>query len=316
MSQPKRLGVLQLGGCHRKNEGGMRLACEKLGLWYGKIQSINEIHQYESQYDILWCPNAFVDVAVVPLSKWILFGPHFFVTPNAQFWTWWTKIEENQRKRCLFTVLSEWNYKLCVNEFGSGTRHVAYDRIRALPFGVDVDQFCPSDHVRNPKKLNALLYIKHRHPSIISAARQRCAQMKDVTFTEFVYGSYNEREYLTFLQTADFGIWVGSHESQGFALEEALACNVPLFVWDVTTAKMEFSGNRRLWNPPRDTPCLATTVPYWSDLCGEVFYEEKEWDAKFAIFLQHLDNYRPREYILSHLTPELCLERLYASFTA
>jgi hypothetical protein len=50
---------------------------------------------------------------------------------------------------------------------------------------------------------------------------------------------YNEAEYLTYLQSCKYGIWIDAHESQGFALEEALSCNVPLLVWNVSSLNRE-----------------------------------------------------------------------------
>ena len=39
------------------------------------------------------------------------------------------------------------------------------------------------------------------------------------------------------LKQARFCIWIGRHESQGFAFQECLASNVPILVWDVQSMK-------------------------------------------------------------------------------
>ena len=54
---------------------------------------------------------------------------------------------------------------------------------------------------------------------------------------------YPEEEYIKYLQESKYGIWLGAHESQGFALEEALAINVPLLVWNVKYMSQEVRSN-------------------------------------------------------------------------
>ena len=112
---------------------------------------------------------------------------------------------------------------------------------------------------------------------------------------------YSEQEYLSYLQTCKFGIWIDAHESQGFALEEALSCNVPLLVWNVLSLNQEENSNYP--NIP------ATTIPYWSDSCGEVFYHFCEFDYVFRIFMSRLHTYNPRDYIVNHLSIAKCEEK-------
>ena len=57
---------------------------------------------------------------------------------------------------------------------------------------------------------------------------------KNIKFEVFDYlNKYPEKKYLKYLQKAKYGIILDAHESQGFAIEEALSCNVPLLVWNV-----------------------------------------------------------------------------------
>ena len=88
------------------------------------------------------------------------------------------------------------------------------------------------------------------------------------------------------------------HESQGFALEEALSCNVPLLVWNVKSMNQEYASNYN--------DISATTIPYWDDRCGEYFYQKDEFEITFLKFIQKLDNYKPREYIVENLSIAKC----------
>lgn len=95
-----------------------------------------------------------------------------------------------------------------------------------LPYGVEVERFVPSNR---PKTLDVLLYFKYRHPSLLEIAR---AGLRDrgLDFEEVSYGSYREEEYVEKLGRARTVLWIGCHESQGFALQEAMSCDVPLLL--------------------------------------------------------------------------------------
>jgi len=99
------------------------------------------------------------------------------------------------------------------------------------------------------------------------------------------------------------GIWVGAHESQGFALQEALSCDVPLIVWNIRSMNQELGSNLP------DIP--ATTIPYWNEQCGEFFYDKTEWETVFSKFQNNcvLGTYNPRQFILDNLSVDICEKR-------
>lgn len=128
----------------------------------------------------------------------------------------------------------------------------------------------------------------------------------DLKYTVFCYNSkYDEQEYIDCLQRSRFGIWIGTHESQGFALQEALSCNVPLLVWNAVSMSQEFQANYK------DIP--STTIPYWDDsLCGAQFTHAHQLAPTFHKFLKNIHTFRPREFVLNHLTSEICEQKLLA----
>jgi glycosyltransferase involved in cell wall biosynthesis len=126
---------------------------------------------------------------------------------------------------------------------------------------------------------------------------------KNIEFEIFDYVSrYSEEKYLDYLQNSKYGIWLDAHESQGFALEEALSCNVPLLVWNITSMNQEYRSSYS--NIP------ATTIPYWDARCGEYFYTSSELEETFNNFLSKIDTYKPREYILENLSIDVCEKNL------
>ena len=93
---------------------------------------------------------------------------------------------------------------------------------------------------------------------------------------------------------------MGRHESQGFAIEEAMSCNVPLLVWDSV-----YMSQEQGYNYP-NIPC--TSIPYWDSRCGETFYKKEDLEKTFDIFITKL--YQPREYIMEQLSLEKCSKNL------
>ena len=94
---------------------------------------------------------------------------------------------------------------------------------------------------------------------------------------------------------------MGRHESQGFALQEALSMNIPLLVWNVKSMNQEENINY--------PEIFGTVIPYWDERCGEYFYEQNEFIETYDRFIDKLDTYKPREYVLDNLSVEVCSER-------
>jgi glycosyltransferase involved in cell wall biosynthesis len=138
--------------------------------------------------------------------------------------------------------------------------------------------------------------------------------LKNYEYKIFTYGSYQENEYRSYIQSSEFGIWVGRHESQGFAFEEALSCNCPLFVYDIATIKDEYmdDGSQPFEHIPIAFP--ATAASYFDESCGMICKEKESLHNMFASFLQVIPCYTPRQFVLEHLTTTQFIERLQEIF--
>lgn len=254
---------------------------------FSQIQRVN----FEV-YDCVYSPAILLDAARrFPKTRFI-FGPHVSVFPDNRI----TGI--CGLSNVVYIQPSEWAriaWKL--SPLCNGLQ------IRAVPFAIDVDKFCP---VGEPApRDDVFIYFKRRHPAELDALEQFLS-VRGIKYRLFDYvKKYNEEDYLNFLKTrAKFGIWLGSHESQGFALQEALACNIPLLVWNATSMSQEYGGNLP------DIPC--TTIPYWDERCGEYFTMFYQLEDIFWRFIKNIENggkYRPREYIMENLTVEKCEAR-------
>jgi len=166
---------------------------------------------------------------------------------------------------------------------------------------VDTDLFRPSEGAEGGVlKENVVVYFKRRKPGELQYI-ENVLRFYRIPYKVFVYGSYSEAEYMDYLKGAKYGIWLDAHESQGFALEEALSMNVPLLVWNVRVMSQEYGSSYP------DVP--ATTIPYWDESCGEVVYDWWDFTDVYSRFLSKLDSYRPRDFVIKELSIEVCEKR-------
>jgi len=237
-------------------------------------------------YDCVYSPGNPIDVKLYPNTKFV-FGPQFSVFPDKKF-------DLIHGDKVAYIILSKWCYDIyAADPLTQGIR------LEAIPFGVDTERF--REIVPRAQRNKVFIYHKFRNPDELQVL-MTLLQMKGIDFRVFSYHQkYQEQDYLDYLQQAKYGIWFGGHESQGFALQEALSCNVPLFVWSVTSMSQEY-GSSYPFIP-------ATTVPYWDYRCGEVIHDLREFAPMFEIFLSRLDHYKPREYVLENLSTAVCEQK-------
>ena len=172
--------------------------------------------------------------------------------------------------------------------------------MKAIPFGVDTNRF-----IGNDTKNNIIVYYKSREPSEFKKLIE-FLNKKKLKYRVFNYQQkYQEEDFLNYLKTCKYGIVLGRHESQGFAIQEMLSCNIPLLIWGSKLRKQEYP-NIPFYNLVKSE---VSTVPYWSDDCGELFHEFSEIENKFETFIQKIDSYKPRNFILNNLSMEKCSEK-------
>lgn len=274
-------------GMHNKNQHALN---HYKNIEFVTIHSPEQIRNYDlSLFDCVYSPCEPIDVSLYPNTKF-LFGPHFSIFPDE-------KLLKIKGENHVLNLLSEWvaniwkNNPLCKNI-----------NIKCIPFGVDTERF---NEIKPWNQRNKVfLYTKHRNSDDLNKI-QHFLQYKNVEYKIFDYHRrYNENEYIDYLHDSKYAIILDAHESQGFGIQEALSCNVPLFVWSVKSMNQEAGQNYQ------DFP--ATSIPYWEERCGEYFHEFEEIESKFELFLSklELDNYRPREYILENLSMEICEKKM------
>ena len=288
------MNLLIVDNFHHKNRKGMEMICTKNG-WNYKYAygSLHDIEKIIPEYDIIYFPVRPFDPSKFPEKRFI-FGPHFSVFPDNRLF-----VINNQYNNAVYIQPSEWAAATWIN--------MKADRvvpIKQFAFPVDTERFKPNIHRELKEKV--FIYFKARHPNEIEFVENALLSLNTnddaIDYKIFDYRKqYNETDYISWLKQCKYGIWIGCHESQGFALEEALSCDVPLLVWNVKSMNQEH-GSRY-----GDIP--ATSISYWDERCGEYFYKEDEFVETYEKFISKLSTYKPRKFVLENLSVDVCGER-------
>lgn len=265
---------------HHKNQFFLEYLCKN----YVTQTSFNDA-------DFIFSAASFFPIQNYPNKKFIL-GPHFSVFPDRK-----TEKFNNKYNNAVYIQPSEPFKKVWTNGFAFNKMDIV-----AMPFGVDHNKFAPKpDAIRD----TVIIYHKNRNPNDMSILT-RFMEYKNIKYVLFDYKKkYHEKDYLNTLQKCKYGVWLGAHESQGFALQEALSCDVPLFVWNITQMKQEWSNRHKY----RNVSSPVTSTPYWDKSCGMSFLDAIDLEETFDLFIEKLPEFTPRKFILENLSLDVVAEK-------
>jgi glycosyltransferase involved in cell wall biosynthesis len=277
---------------HHKNVNAIKRMCNKTGIELEITTDINRCRR--SDYNILISNMHFFSPDVIPESIKIIYGPELFVIPSGPI----VGPLNPKWERCANNTLSKWVESTFLEVSKSLVIKTAQ-----FPFAVDTEKFKPSGE----KTLDCIVYFKHRDPQLLQNIKQLLDEKK-VSYQVFSYGSYNEQDYLNTLQKSKFMLTLDAHESQGFALQEAMSCNVPLLVFDIQSVYDEYGTS--FFNKYRPLELKATSVPYWDTSCGLKTTEISNIPAMIDQMLNTYQTFEPRKFIIENLSEEPCMQRI------
>lgn len=162
--------------------------------------------------------------------------------------------------------------------------------------GVDSDFWSTSP--LKPSYFRVLVYVKNPPKVVLRSVLTRLSEL-NIPYDVVTTGSFTQDEYKKYLHQSQAVIFLSQTETQGLAMFEAWSCDVPTFHWNC--GKMKF-GNVE-FSP-------ASSCPYLTDICGMHFSSETDFKDKFDIFISKISSYRPRNFILSHHTISMSIDRL------
>jgi hypothetical protein len=178
--------------------------------------------------------------------------------------------------------------------------------------GIDLAEW--PDTSDQTKDIDVLVYDKirwrreHYEPNLLVPVLDELSR-RGLRFEVLRYGRYIHEAYRKMLARSRSMVFLCENETQGMAYQEAMASNVPILAWD---QGYWLDPNRAKWT---DQPVPATSVPYFSENCGDRFVDIEAFSGMLDHFWDRLESYTPREYVAKslsfHESAELFLEAYY-----
>lgn len=162
--------------------------------------------------------------------------------------------------------------------------------------GVDTEFW---NGVVTPQKKRVLVYAK-TNPGIVNQA-VRAMQQLGLDVHVLKYGYYSKEEFREQLSLCDFSVFVSEKETQGIALAEAWAMNVPTLCWDNFSSKMA------------DTLLIPTSsCPYLTKQTGARWRTIDE--LRNLIYLYDRSFFSPRMWVLDNMSDKVSAIKLLELF--
>lgn len=177
------------------------------------------------------------------------------------------------------------------------------------PAGIETEKWVYDPKIK--KEFDILLYnkIKWDKDQINNSLRQPIINKLNklgFSYKEVIYGEYDQKYYFKLVQRCRAMIFLSAHETQGFALCEALSANVPVFAWDPGYCS---DPDRFKWNAP---VIKTTSIPFFDNSCGMSFTDTDEFLNKMEHFWDRVkrEDFHPREYIVKNLSLTVSAQKM------
>lgn len=287
---------------NHKNYDSIIRMCKSKNIEFEHSYDINRIKC--NDYDILWCNDEYISPDTIPTNIKIIYGPQFFTFPEGDLVG---KLDINNKYRCVYNSLSKWGENM----------YLEFTELKVpifqFPFSIDIEKFNEIKNNTN-KKYDCILYIKRRTLYIINYCIN-ILNNKKIKYVIYQYGNYEENDYINDLHNCKFMLVLDAHEYQGFALQEAMSCNIPLLVLNSTSMydESDYNYNSNCISY-KTKKLLSTSVPYWSDECGIKIINESELENNIEYMLKNYNKFNPRNYIKNTLSDKICMNRILDYF--
>ena len=161
--------------------------------------------------------------------------------------------------------------------------------------GVDEVFWSPLDPIKGSKQV--VVYWKNA-PKVFCLEVERLLTKYGYDPVRIVYGRYNKKDFRKKLRKSAFAVFLSITETQGIALAEAWATNVPTFVWDPQIEHYYIRGVQ------------TTAAPYLTKETGVQWKEIGEFEDAIKKFPDIASAFQPRRWIAQHMTDQIAAEQL------
>lgn len=170
-------------------------------------------------------------------------------------------------------------------------------KIKVWPAGVEIPV-----NVTAKKQDLILVYFKKSSDKKLLGLILGELEDRGVSYQILHYGNYKKMEYFDLLEKSKAMIYISNSESQGLALAEAWARNVPTLVWD----RGFFEYGQYSWRANN------ISSPYLTEDNGITFGGGDDFGKRFDSFMSNRDSFRSKEYVEANLSDKVCAEKLLA----
>jgi len=195
---------------------------------------------------------------------------------------------ENQNYYKKIIAPSEWVKNKFITKF-----NLPEEKLAVWPVGIE--EF---NNIREPN-YDCLIYFKRRDQSELDAVKNFLVN-NGLSYRMVEYGTYGEDGFKQLANSAKFCFLINGTESQGIAVQEIMSMGVPIIAWDIK----EWLDQGEAYRVP------ATSIPYWDERCGEVFFNIDDLEVTFSKFYATLDQYDPKAFIKDNLSFECSVKTL------
>ena len=161
--------------------------------------------------------------------------------------------------------------------------------------GIDEKYWLPAETV---KQKEILVYWKNTTPKSFCLEVESMIKKHGYIVHRIRYGYYTKAHYKKILDQSMYAVFLSMTESQGLALAEAWAMNVPTLVWDPEM------GHPYVHN------ITVTSAPYLSEQTGMKWKELDEFESLLNGGELAKKTFSPREWVLKHMTDKISAQML------
>lgn len=219
----------------------------------------------------------------------IIAGPNISILPSSD-----NRIYEHPEID-LILLPSEWTEEAYLKDSPGLSQ-----KIKIWPSGVEIpDDTNPTINKQNSQK-DFFLIFKKTYPEESYDQIANILARKDIPFRTLIYGKFNQNDYFKLLAQSKGMIYLQKAESQGIALQEAWARNVPTLVWN---------ARQYTYDGTNITVDGKIGAPYLDDKSGMFFTSLEEFESKFDEFNNKIDTFTARDYCIKNLSDESTTKR-------
>ena len=215
--------------------------------------------------------------------KKLLVGPNLFVRPQ--------EIESLITSPAIDLIMepSNWPIKAVIEDCPR-----LRNKLVSWPAGVNAEYWKPHTPLKNKQSTNVLIYQKNGSQDLLNSVITllRKYQWNPIVIT---YGNYNHEQFKKLLSEAQFAVFLSRSESQGLALAEAWAMDVPTLVWNLG-GPLVIQG--KIYTD-------ASACPYINPLVGQEWKTLDIFKAQLGEIQTILSGCSPRAWVLKHMTDEV-----------